>query len=237
MMKVLGIITARSGSKGIPMKNISKLAGKPLIEYTISAAKSSKMIDKLIVSTDSKKIASISKSLGAEVPFIRPRSLAKDTSLSIDVVKHALQFLHVHQSYIPDIILILQPTSPLRTAKMIDKSIKMLQKSHATSVLSVAKVKTHPYISFWYDKKYLKPFKTRFEKFSRRQKYPVLYHPTGSIYVFWHITLQKYNSIYGPKIKPLVENEFNPDIDDIFDLFVSEMKILHWKNYKKRFSD
>lgn len=235
-MNILAIIPARGGSKGIPLKNIKKLGEKYLIEYSILAAKNSKQIDKIVVSTDSNRIANISKRAGAEVPFLRPKKFSKDNSTIIDVIKHALKFLSVNQSYTPEIIVILQPTSPLRTTETINKSIRMLKKSNATCILSVSKVKTHPYASFWYNKKYLKPFKSDFEIYDRRQKNPSLYHSTGSIYAFWHDTIKKYDSIYGPKIMPLIEeDEFNVDVDNEFDFFVCEMKLLHWKNFKKTF--
>ena len=232
-MKILAIIPARGGSKELPMKNIQKLNGKPLIEYTIVAAKNCKKIDKIIVSTDNKKIANISRSLGVDVPFLRPKHLATDNSLSIDTVKHALQFLHDSQSYVPKIILLLQPTSPFRTTAMINTSISTLQKSRATSVLSVSKVKTHPFKSFRHNTKYLSAFNSDFEKYTQRHQIPNLYHPTGSIYTFWYSTLKNYDSLYGPRILPLIEKDEFIDIDSKFDLFVSEMKILNWKNYKK----
>jgi len=112
-----------------------------------------------------------------------------------------------------------------------------LKKSNASSILTVSKIKTHPYGSFWYNKKYLKPFKPYFNRYNQRQKYPPLYYPTGAIYTFWFKTLKKYDSIYGPRIKPLItEDEFNIDIDNMFDLFISEMKLLHWEKYKKGYS-
>jgi len=234
-MRTVAIIPARGGSKGVPLKNIRMMAGRPLIEYTISSAKNSKKIDRIIVSTDDKKIAQISKSLGAEVPFLRPKVLAQDDSSSINVIKHALQFLLINQSYTPDIILILQPTSPFRTTEVIGRSIEMLKKSkEATSVISVSKIKTHPYNAFWYNTKYLKPFNDNFQKYSQRQKVPSLYYPTGSIFTFWNKTLKKYHSIYGPRIKPIIE-EHSIDIDTTFDFFISEMKMLHWKKYQKKF--
>lgn len=235
-MQTLAIIPARGGSKGIPLKNIQKLADRSLIEYTILAAKKSKEIDKIIVSTDSSKIAKISQSLGAEVPFLRPKKLSNDSASIFKVINHTLDFLSKTQSYEPDIISLLQPTSPLRTTKMIDESISILKKSKATCVLTVTKIKTHPYSSFWYNKHYLIPFKSNFQKYFQRQKHPDLYYPTGSIYTFWNETLKKYNSIYGPKIKPMIINGENAiDVDSKFDLFVAEMKILHWKDYNKRF--
>ena len=234
-MRILAIIPARGGSKGLPLKNIQNLVGKPLIVHTITSAKKSRLIDKIIVSTDDKKIAQISENACAEVPFLRPQKISQDNSSTLAVIKHALRFLYVNQSYVPDIIIILQPTSPLRTTKIINKAIKMLKTSNATSVLSVTKIKTHPYGSFWHKKKYLQPFSRSFSKYNQRQKYPILYYPTGDIYAFWYKTLKKYNSIYGPKIKPLIIEDHSIDIDGLFDLFICEMKILYWEKYKKSF--
>lgn len=235
-MHILAIVPARGGSKEIPLKNIQKVAGKPLLEYTITAAKKSKYLDRVIVSTDNKKIAKIAISLGAEVPFLRPKNISRDTSSTIDVVKHALKFLAL-ESYIPEIILVLQPTSPLRTTEMIDKSITLLQNSNATSVLSVSKIKTHPYSSFWLKGIHLHPFNSDFKKYHQRQKYPDLYYPTGAIYAFRYKALKKYDSLLGNRIKPLiVEQENSVDVDNKFDLFISEMSILYWKKFKKRSS-
>ena len=229
-MKIVAIIPARGGSKGIPLKNIKKLFGKSLIEHTINAALNSKKINKVIVSTDNEKIARISKSLGAEVPFLRPKKISTDSSNSIDVIKHALKKLE-KSKFIPDIIVMLQPTSPFRTSQMIDKSIDLLTKSKSTSIISVAKIKKHPYLSFWHYDKYLKPFKKDFLKYYQRQLFPELFYPTGGIYTFWASTLTKYNSLYGPRIMPMIiSNEIiNLDIDSNFDFFIAEM----YKNYNK----
>ncbi len=231
LVNILGIIPARGGSKGLPGKNIKKLAGKPLIKFSIESAKQSR-INKILVTTDDKKIAKIAKSAGAEVPFLRPKSLSSDRSSIIEVVKHSLKFLKDKQSYIPDIIILLQPTSPLRNQNLIDKSISKLTRSNCTSVISVLKIKTHPYSAFWFKKNYLKPFRKDYEKFERRQKIPSLYYPTGSVYTFWYDTLKKFNSMYGTRIKPIIE-ENQLDIDNNFDFFLAEMTLLKWKNSKK----
>jgi len=234
-MNILGIITARGGSKGIPKKNLRKINKKPLIQYTIEAAKKSK-INKLIVSTDDKKIAALSKSLKIEVPFLRPKNISQDNTATIDVIKHALKFLSKKNKYHPEIIVILQPTSPLRTKQMINDSIEALQRTNATSVLSVSKTTHSPFTTFSYNLKYLKPFSKKFEKYNRRQLYPTLYYPNGSIYILWAKTLTKYDSLFGPRIKPLIINEkFSVDIDNVFDMFVTEMIMLHWKKYEKSF--
>ena len=191
--KILAIIPARGGSKGIRRKNLQKLSGKPLIAHTIIAAKKTKSINKIIVSTDDKEIGKISKNNGAEVPFLRPKQISKDTSSTIEVIKHALKFLQENQSYVPDIIILLQPTSPLRTSQLITKTINTLKKSKATSVITVSKITKHPYASYWLKNDFLKPFEKNFTKYSRRQEFPDLFFPTGAVYTFWYDTLKKFS--------------------------------------------
>ncbi|CAE6487019.1 cytidylyltransferase domain-containing protein [Candidatus Nitrosotenuis uzonensis] len=237
-MKILAIIPARGGSVGIPTKNIQKLAGKPLIQYTIDAAKKSKLVNRIIVSTDDKKIARIAQKLGAEVPFLRPKNISKSTSTQISFVKHAIEYLKNHESYEPDIIIILHPTQPLRTACDIDRSIRLLKKSKSDIVLGVMKIKTHPYRSFWLRNNYLKPFRKDFLKFYQRQKFPKLYFPTGYVYTFWYSTYVKYGQIYGPKITPMLlrDKDIFLDIDYPFDLFMGEMILKNWRKYQRRFT-
>jgi len=231
--KILAIIPARGGSKAIRRKNLQKLSGKPLIAHTIIAAKKTKSINKIIVSTDDKEIGKISKNNGAEVPFLRPKQISKDTSSIIEVIKHALKFLQENQSYVPDIIILLQPTSPLRTSQLITKTINTLKKSKATSVITVSKITKHPYAAYWLKNDFLKPFEKNFTKYSRRQEFPDLFFPTGAVYTFWYDTLKKFNSLYGPKIKPIVVHDEDIDIDNLRDLFFAEMMLKNWKKYKK----
>ena len=223
--KILAIIPARCGSKGIRRKNLQKLSGKPLIVHTIIAAKKTKSINKIIVSTDDKEIGKISKNNGAEVPFLRPKQISKDTSSTIEVIKHALKFLQENQSYVPDIIILLQPTSPLRTSQLITKTINTLKKSKATSVITVSKITKHPYASYWLKNDFLKPFEKNSPKYSRRQEFPDLFFPTGAVYTFWYDTLKKFNSLHGPKIKPIVVQDEDIDIDNLRDLFFAEMML------------
>jgi CMP-N-acetylneuraminic acid synthetase len=149
---VIAIIPARGGSKGIPRKNIRLLAGKPLIAYTIEAAFTSKM-DKVIVSTEDEEIAEISKKYGAEV-IERPKGLAKDETPTIDVIFHVLEILKA-KNYNPDIVVLLQPTSPLRNAEDIYNAIKLFLDSDCESVVSVCEVEHPPYWSFEIEEAYL----------------------------------------------------------------------------------
>jgi len=234
-MNIIGIIPARGGSKGIPQKNLRELNHLPLISYTIKSAKKSKMINRIIVSTDNKKIASLAKKTGVEVPFIRPIKLATSKSKTLDVILHTLKFLEKNENYIPDIVVILQPTSPLRTEELIDSSINSLIHNKSTSVLSVKEVKTHPFGSFIINNRFLHPYKSNFTKYSRRQTYPKHFYPTGAIYTFWYSTIKKYGNYYGTKIFPLIHNdETNIDIDNEFDFFVAEMILKYWKKFQNK---
>jgi CMP-N-acetylneuraminic acid synthetase len=140
MSTILGVITARGGSKGIPRKNIRPLCGKPLIAYTIEAAQKSKLLTHVIVSTDDEEIAAIAKSFGADVPFLRPKELATDKSSSLDVVNHALTWMRDNKGRTFDYAMILQPTSPLRTDEDIDACISLAVEKDADSVMSMVEV-------------------------------------------------------------------------------------------------
>src|SRR6185436_18271922 len=132
-MKVLGVVTARGGSKGIPGKNLKPLAGKPLIAYTIEAALQSGVLDRLILSTDELPIADCALAIGCEVPFMRPAELARDDSVHLDVMKHAVEWMRDRASYRPDLVMILQPTSPLRTAADIRNAVSLIESTGADS--------------------------------------------------------------------------------------------------------
>jgi CMP-N-acetylneuraminic acid synthetase len=139
----LGIVTARGGSKGIPGKNLKLLVGKPLLAYTVEAALASQAIDRLMLSTDDAEIAEVGRALGCEVPFMRPAELARDETPHLPVILHAAGWMERHAAYRPDAVLILQPTSPLRSADDIRASLALLEQSGADSVVSVSPVSAH----------------------------------------------------------------------------------------------
>lgn len=141
-MRVLGIITARGGSKGIPGKNLKLLGGRPLIDHSIDAANDTPL-DRLIVSTEDARIADAARALGCEVPFMRPAELAQDDTPHLPVIQHAVQWLQDHDHYRADVALVLQPTSPLRSAADIAAALRMLELSGADSVVSVNEVAAH----------------------------------------------------------------------------------------------
>src|SRR5689334_142912 len=141
-MRVLGIITARAGSKGVPGKNLKMLGDRPLIDYTIDAANDTPL-DRLILSTEDAKIAKVARELGCEVPFMRPSELARDETPHLPVILHAVQWLRDHENYVADVVVTLQPTSPLRSAADIAAALRMLELSGADSVVSVNEVAAH----------------------------------------------------------------------------------------------
>ena len=156
--KVLALIPARGGSKGIKNKNIADLCGKPLISYTIESAKNSKYIDDIVVTTDSRQIAEVSEKYGAEIPFIRPIELAGDTSKTIDAVIHAIDKLN-ELKRIYDVLVLLQPTQPLRTYEDIDNSIECFFRNDEKSLVSVSLVEDHPLLIRNISNNILKPIK------------------------------------------------------------------------------
>lgn len=145
-MQILAVIPARAGSKSVPHKNIRMIGGKPMIAHSIVHAKESKYINRVIVSTDSEAYAAIAKEYGAEAPFLRPSEYATDTALDYDVFLHALNWLKEEENYVPDIVVQLRPTYPIRNVQDIDNMIEMLMENpSADSVRSMAKATEVPY--------------------------------------------------------------------------------------------
>lgn len=142
-MKVLGVVTARAGSKGLPGKNLKLLAGRPLLAYTIDAARTSGALDRVILSTEDEQIADVGRQLGCDVPFMRPRELAQDETPHLPVVQHAVRWMAERASYRPDAVMVLQPTAPLRDAADIRGAVELFERSGADSVVSVSEVAAH----------------------------------------------------------------------------------------------
>lgn len=204
MKKVLGIIPARGGSKGIPGKNTRLLAGKPLLFYTVKAVEDSGLVDRLILTTDSEDIASVGRNLGVEVPFLRPSELAQDDTPMLPVIEHVLNFVE-RQGWQPDIIVLLQPTAPLRKAEHIRSAIEMLVESNCDSVVSVVEVPRHyvPDFVLRLEMGKLKPFLDG-QLVTRRQDARPAYSRDGTIYAFWRDMFVKKHNIYGDDCRPLI---------------------------------
>jgi len=234
--KILAIIPARIGSKGIRRKNIKKLLEKPLLQYSVEAAIKTKYLDRVVVSTDSKKIARISKKLGAEVPFLRPKKLALDKTSTLPVLKHTLEYLKKEEGYSPYAVVLLQPTSPLRTQKHIDQAIKIfLAHPRADSLVSVVSV-PHNFQLIKLMKlsgKYLRPYlKGQGIKILTRRKLSKLYARNGpAILITKTEVILKKNSLYGKRILPYLMSKIESiDIDDMEDWKIAEAII---KKYQK----
>ena len=226
--KVLCVIPARKGSKGLKNKNIKKLNKIPLIAWSILTAKKCKLITEIVVSTDCLKISKIARKYGANVPFIRPKKLATDKASSFSVLKHAIEFFK-RKEVCFDYVLMLEPTSPLRNSKDIDFCINKVQKNNIETLVSVTRViDQHP--SFLYSiskKNILKPYLKKQQKlYIRRQDVSPLYYLEGSLYISKITTLLNKRTWYHKKTQAYeVEKWKSLEIDDIDDFKLAEFYI------------
>ena len=202
---VLGLIPARAGSKGIPGKNTRLLGGRPLLAYSVDAGRDSGVVDRLILSTDDPDIAAVGRAEGIEVPFIRPAVLAADDSAMFDVVRHAVEAL-ADSGWAAEIVVLLQPTSPLRVPARIREAVTILRKTDDDSVVTVVELPRHhspDYVMKVVNGK-LEPFLAEGTRVTRRQDARPAYVRDGSVYAFWRKTLVDYGDIYGRICRPLV---------------------------------
>jgi CMP-N-acetylneuraminic acid synthetase len=234
-MRVLGIVTARGGSKGIPRKNIVPLLGKPLLAYTAEAALSAKLLTSTVLSTEDEEIARVGREWGLAVPFLRPTELAQDDTPTIPVVQDAVRKLEARgEGY--DAVLILQPTNPLRRPSDIDGSIELLEASGADSVISFVDVgEKHPARMKFVGPEgrvINPPFAEEFEG-QRRQELPRIYLREGSIYLTRRAILMEGNSVQGRDCRAwIIPQERYCNIDTPFDLFVAG-KMLKYRVWEK----
>ena len=218
--KVLALIPARGGSKGIPHKNIIDLCGRPLIEYSISASRSSKYIDRVIVSTDDAEIARVSKESGADIPFLRPAELAGDNSKTVDAVLHAIKWLKANgENY--HILVLLQPTQPLRTSEDIDTAIEKFIQSNYQALVSVSPVDDNPLLIRSIEKGRLIPLLNT-SSTCRRQDMPTYYRVNGCIYINLIDELNEATSFNDNTVPFVMSREHSVDIDEMRDLYIAE---------------
>lgn len=219
--RVLAWIPARGGSKGIKDKNIKPLCGKPLISYTIEAALNSKYVDRVMVSTDSDRIAEVSRQCGAWIPSLRPAELASDTSKTLDAVLYTIELLHSHGEYF-DILALLQPTSPLRTAEDIDRSLEEYIKCGCQSIVSVSPVEDPPLLirSVAEDGR-LEPL-LQTSSTCRRQDMKPYYAVNGSIYINALNEINADTSFNDNLYPYFMEAERSVDIDSPIDFLIAE---------------
>ena len=223
---ILGLIPARGGSKGLPRKNIKLLLGKPLIAWTIEQTLASKFLDRVIVSTDDKEIAEISKKYGAEIPFMRPKELAEDNAKGIEVVLHAIDWFRENdkrKQY--DLIMLLQPTSPLRKSEDIDKAIELLFLKEAKAIVSVCEVDHHP---LWGntlpEDGCMKDFIRREVMNKNRQELPIFYRLNGAIYLAYCNYIKERKSFFGEKtFSYIMPRERAIDIDNEIDFELAQI--------------
>jgi len=218
-MKVLSIIPARGDSKGIPLKNLVKINGKPLLYYSIKASLESKLINRTIVSTDNKKIAETAKWLGSEI-IKRPKKLSGDTIRIEPVIDHVLEYLKKNENYVPDIIVLLQNTSPLRKSKHIDEAIKLLKKGKYDSIISG--YKSHSF-SWKIENNLAKPINYNPKNRPNRQEIKSFFIENGAIYVTKYSLFKKSKCRISGKIGfyNMLE-ELSYQIDSPTDLLIVE---------------
>ena len=233
--RVIAIIPARGGSKGLPWKNIIPLGGKPLIAWSIEVAKKSKLVERVIVTTDDEKIASVAREYGAEVPFIRPAELAQDDTPPDPVLKHVLQFLEEKEGVRPEIIVWLEPPCPFRTQKEIDEAVTILRNDReADSLRSVIEPFQNPFKSWTIaEDGYLTPLiqiEGKTLHTGPRQKTKKTYWQNGALFLLKYDTIMKKGNFFGDKILPYVmPSDRFVDIDKREDL---EMAEWYLKNFK-----
>jgi N-acylneuraminate cytidylyltransferase len=226
---VLAVIPARGGSRAVPGKNIRSLAGKPMIAYTIDAAHACPGLDRVIVSTDSDEIAGVAREWRAEVPFMRPAELAGDTVTDLPVFLHALEWLERSERYVPDVIVHLRPTAPLRRAEHISAALRLLEETGADSVRSVCRAGQHPHKMWQVDGPRLRPYihgdQAIAEAYNMpRQQLPAAFVQNGSVDVAWRRTLVDQRSMTGRDIAGLVMDPLESiNVDDELDLMLAEL--------------
>jgi CMP-N,N'-diacetyllegionaminic acid synthase len=221
--KVVCVIPARGGSKGLPRKNIKPFNGKPLIAYSILRAKESKYIDRVVVSTEDMEIAHISKSYGAEVPFMRPDYLASDHAATIDVLIHAIDWMEMEEKLKYHILVLLHVTAPLRNVADIDNSIEMLIESKADNVFSVTECHGNPYFNMIEVNRNGTIKLVKKGNYNSRQLAPTVYDMNASVYVWWVDIIKKKKKLITRKTRfYFMPKERSVDIDDDMDFRIAE---------------
>ncbi|MEK9643932.1 MAG: acylneuraminate cytidylyltransferase family protein [Alphaproteobacteria bacterium] len=229
MTEVLAIVPARGGSKGLPRKNVAPFMERPLIEWSIEAAVASRSVTRIVVSTDDEEIAATGRRAGADTPFLRPAELARDETLDLPVFVHALEWLAEHESYRPDLVVHLRPTSPLRPPGLIDKGVATIAADpRADSLRAVCLPANNPF-KMWLmddDSPYmhgLVPTDIPEPYNQPRQALPVAYWQIGVLDVIRPATILNGNSMTGERILPLiVDSALAVDIDDAASLARAE---------------
>jgi CMP-N,N'-diacetyllegionaminic acid synthase len=236
-MNIFTVIPARGGSKSIPRKNIQLVNGAPLIKYSIDYSLASSLVSKTIVSTDDLEIAEMSRDLGAEVPFIRPKEYALDNTQDFPVIYHALEEIEKNFNVVVDMIILLRPTSPIRPPGLIEEGVRLLQRNpEASSVRAVAISKQHPFRQWIENDEFIDPYDKNTgvdEPYNLpRQELPTVFFQTGDIEIIRRETIRK-GSVSGENILPLqIDQEHVFDIDEFSDLIKAEVRIVNQNEHK-----
>lgn len=228
-MEILGLIPARGGSKGIPGKNLKRLGGKPLIAYTFDQAQASRSLTRLVLTTDDPLIARLGRAAGIEVPFLRPARFARDRSPAADYIRHCLVFLQEEDGWTPDLVVLLQPTAPLRLACDIDACVALMLRKRAGTVVSVGPSPSqyHPFWQFKMGRRgQLLPYGGWKDLGTRRQDLPPTWVRNGAVYVFRPSRFIAAGSIYKEPIMAYpMPYERSINIDDPCDWAEAEAQI------------
>lgn len=229
---MIAIIPARGGSKGVRGKNIKEICGKPLIAYTIEAAKKAKGIDRVIVSTDNEEIAKVALQYGAEVPFIRPKELSLDNSLARDVYLHAIDFIRNKENVKIQKFMVLLPTAPMRKSKHIDEALKLFEQENAETLISMCEAETP--VSWYFEMNLNRTIKNAgFDlenSLQNRQNNKKYYIPNGAIYILDYTLLKEKGTYYSNNSYAYImtkKESVDIDTQDDFDYaeyLISEMK-------------
>lgn len=224
MKKILGVIPARGGSKGIPDKNIYIFNAKPLIAYTIEAGLKSKLLSDMIVSTDSQKIKEVAVQYGAKVPFMRPEELSNGSALAIPTIQHAVAAYEEIVGFKYDYIIMLQPTAPLRCSEDIDNALQQLIDKDADGIISVVDVDNyHPLKMKVIKDDYLYDFIKSDQENPPRQELPPVYIVNGAIYATKRNVLMDENTFKGERCLPYVmQDDKSVNIDKISDIIIAD---------------
>ena len=217
--KILGVIPARGGSKGIPRKNLVPLAGKPLIQYTFEAALESEELEWVVLSTDDEEIADLGRKAGVDVPFVRPSHLATDEATTQAVIEHAVCWLERRREIRADGVMVLQPTSPLRRASHIDEAARLFRQAKADGVISVSPPREHPYDFVTFTPGEMRRAVERQVNSSRRQDWPELFFINGAIYlVRSSVVMSEHTILPGRSLPYLMDQRDSQDVDSTLDL-------------------
>jgi N-acylneuraminate cytidylyltransferase/CMP-N,N'-diacetyllegionaminic acid synthase len=224
-MSIIAIIPARGESKSVQRKNIKLLAGKPLIAYTIETALKCKLLNRVIVSTDDKEIAAISKKHGAEVPFMRSRELALDSTPMLPVLQHAVSYMEQNEKSHIDVVVLLQPTSPFRKVSDIENCIKKLKNEKTDSVVTVCEAEHNPYfVMMKFQNDNLVPFLKTEKPITRRQDAPKVYRLNGAVYAVRRDVLMNENKLFTDNTKAVImPQERSIDLDSQLDFEFAEL--------------